>query len=50
MVSMDKTKVIVLGSCVSRISMLDGNQNGHGIASDYLELEYFLDKQILCLR
>lgn len=49
MVSMDKTKVIVLGSCVSRVSMLDGNQNGHGIASDYLELEYFLDKQNIVL-
>lgn len=45
----DKTKVIILGSCVSRISMLDGDQNGHGVASDNLELEYFLDKQNIAL-
>lgn len=45
----DKTRVIILGSCVSRVSMLDGNQNGHGIASDDLELAYFLDKQNIAL-
>ncbi|MBO5093611.1 MAG: hypothetical protein J6C33_04545 [Lachnospiraceae bacterium] len=46
---MCKTKVIILGSCVSRISMLDGNKNGHGIAADDMELCYFLDKQNIAL-
>ena len=41
----EKKKIIVLGSCVSRVSMLDGNQSGHGTASEQLELCYFLDKQ-----
>lgn len=45
----DKTKIIILGSCVSRISMLNGDQNGHGVASENLELEYFLDKQNIAL-
>lgn len=42
-------KVNVLGSCVSRVSLLDGNQKGHGIADDRLELGYFLDKQNMAL-
>ena len=46
---MDKTKVIILGSCVSRVSMLNGDQKGRGIASGDLELEYFLDKQNIAL-
>lgn len=40
-----KYKINVLGSCVSRISLLDGNQHGHDIASEDMELKYFLDKQ-----
>lgn len=39
----------VLGSCVSRVSLLDGNQKGHDIADDELYLDYFLDKQNLVL-
>lgn len=34
---------------MSRISLLDGKQNGHGIAGDILDLEYFLDKQNIAL-
>lgn len=42
-------KVNVLGGCVSRVSLLDGNQSGHGIADENMELGYFLDKQnIVC--
>lgn len=42
-------KVNVLGGCVSRVSLLDGNQSGHGIADEEMELGYFLDKQnIVC--
>ena len=40
-----KYKINVLGSCVSRISLLNGNQHGHNIASENMELKYFLDKQ-----
>ena len=29
--------------------MLNGNQRGHGIASEDLELQYFLDKQNIAL-
>lgn len=32
-----KTKVNILGSCVSRGSMLDGNQSGHGTADENIE-------------
>ncbi|MCH5280846.1 MAG: hypothetical protein J1E61_05195 [Lachnospiraceae bacterium] len=42
-------KITVLGSCVSRISLLDGDQKGHGIAGNELKLEYFLDKQNIAL-
>ena len=45
----NKIKINILGSCVSRVSMLDGNQNGHGIPDDEIELQYFLDKQNLVL-
>ena len=42
-------KVNILGSCVSRLAMLDGDLTGHGIADDQLALGYFLDKQnIIC--
>lgn len=42
-------KINILGSCVSRIIMLNGNKGGHGIASPDMELGYFLDKQnIVC--
>lgn len=42
-------KVNILGSCVSRISMLNGNQAGHRIAHDDVEMGYFLDKQNIAL-
>lgn len=42
-------KVNILGSCVSRISMLDGDQSGHRIAHDGIEMGYFLDKQNIAL-
>lgn len=50
-------KITVLGSCVSRVSLLRGNTGAHGIAdsgkrgtpSERLELEYFLDKHNIAL-
>lgn len=45
-------KVSVLGSCVSRVSLLRGQKTGHGIADGEkygLELEYFLDKHNIAL-
>lgn len=44
------TKINILGSCVSRVSLLDGDQKGHGIADEDMELGYFFDKQnmVLC--
>jgi hypothetical protein len=42
-------KVNVLGSCISRISLLDGDSSGHGIAHDEIEMSYFLDKQNIAL-
>lgn len=45
-------KISVLGSCVSRVSLLNGEQREHGIANGEelgLELEYFLDKQNMAL-
>lgn len=45
-------KITILGSCVSRVSMLRGDQTGHGIANGKehnLELEYFLDKHNIAL-
>jgi hypothetical protein len=41
--------VNVLGSCVSRISLLDGDSSGHGIAHDEIEMEYIPDKQNITL-
>lgn len=42
-------KINVLGSCVSRVSLLDGVQSTHGVLDDRLDLGYFLDKQnIVC--
>lgn len=35
----------VLGSCVSRISLLNGETERHGIYGDDMQLGYFLDKQ-----
>lgn len=40
-----RIKINVLGSCVSRVSILDGVQSAHGIADDRFELGYFFDKQ-----
>lgn len=48
-------KITVLGSCVSRVSLLRGNTKVHGIedgekhGKDGLELEYFLDKHNIVL-
>ena len=43
-------KINVLGSCVSRVSLLKGDQTAHGIVGDCgLELEYFLDKHNIAL-
>lgn len=45
-------KVSILGSCVSRVSLLRGDRFGHGIADGAkhdLELEYFLDKHNIAL-
>ena len=39
------TKINVLGSCVSRISLMNGELNGHGIYGENMQLGYFLDKQ-----
>lgn len=42
-------KINVLGSCVSRVSLLDGQASEHGIADKRLTLDYYLDKQnIVC--
>ena len=42
-------RINILGSCVSRVAMLNGDTKGHGIAGEGLELRYFLDKQnIVC--
>ena len=38
-------KVNILGSCVSRVSMLDGNTSGHNTAAPDIDMEYFFDKQ-----
>jgi hypothetical protein len=45
-------KISVLGSCVSRVSLLRGRTNEHGIVNGEqynLELEYYLDKHNLAL-
>ena len=42
-------KVNVLGSCVSRISLLKGERDGHGIYGDKADFGYFLDKQNIAL-
>ena len=31
-------KINVLGSCVSRVSLLDGVQSAHGVSDDRLDL------------
>jgi len=42
-------KINVLGSCVSRIALLDGDRAAHGIVGEDVELGFFLDKQnIIC--
>ena len=42
-------KINILGSCVSRISMLDGDKTGHNTAAPDIDMQYFLDKQnIVC--
>lgn len=42
-------KINILGSCVSRVSMLDGNRSGHNTAADDIDMQFFLDKQnIIC--
>lgn len=38
-------KIDVLGSCVSRVIMLNGDTSAHGIADADMELGYFLDKE-----
>lgn len=45
-------KISVLGSCISRVSLLYGEQSAHGIYKGDelgLELEYFLDKHNIAL-
>ena len=37
-------KINVFGSCVSRVSLLNGDQSGHDIADDDLSLQYYFDK------
>lgn len=39
------TKINVLGSCVARISLLNGELDGHGVYGENMQLGYFLDKQ-----
>lgn len=38
-------KINVFGSCVSRVSLLNGDLKGHGIWGENMQLGYFLDKQ-----
>ena len=45
-----KIKINVLGSCISRVSLLDGVQSEHGIADDRLELGYFLRQNEILLQ
>ncbi len=42
-------KVNILGSCVSRISLLNANTAGHGIYGEDMQQVYFLDKQNIAL-
>ena len=42
-------KVNILGSCVSRVSLLNGDTSGHGIYGEDMKQVYFLDKQNLVL-
>lgn len=42
-------KVNILGSCISRVAMLNGDTAAHGITDDNIELDYFLDKQNIVL-
>lgn len=42
-------KVNILGSCVSRVSLLDGDLQGHNTSDENIKMDYFLDKQnIVC--
>ncbi len=42
-------KFNILGSCVSRVSMLNGNRDMHGVYGEGMKLGYFLDKEnIVC--
>lgn len=42
-------KINILGSCVSRVALLDGDRSMRGTADDDLELGYFFDKQnVVC--
>lgn len=41
-----KYKINVLGSCVSRISLPNGDQHGHNIASENMELSTSLINKI----
>lgn len=43
------TKFNILGSCISRIIMLNGEPHLHGIYGDDMQLGYFLDKQNIAL-
>lgn len=44
-----KNKVNILGSCISRVIMLDGDRFGHGIADNEISMDYYLDKQnVVC--
>lgn len=40
-------KVNILGSCISRIAMLNGDRSGHGVAGTDLQMDCFLDKENL---
>lgn len=40
-----KTKLDVWGSCVTRVSLLDGDTKKRGIADDSLELGYFIQRE-----
>lgn len=42
-------KINILGSCVSKISLMNGHKNLHGIYGDDMEQGYYLDKQNFAL-
>lgn len=46
---MNHYRINVLGSCVTRVALLDGIIINQGIADDRMDIEYFLDKQnVVC--